>query len=118
MIQPSEVRVGNWILFEEDGTEFRVMQILLQGYDVCNEKETTWIEKEYFAGIPLTEEWLERFGFEKGISSFNKNGLVIESNNNAEYLNRALHLKVSYVHQLQNLFYCLTGSELELKQLV
>jgi hypothetical protein len=79
--------------------------------------------------IPITEEWLERFA---------KNGLVADGLV-AEYWYRKLQIKYSkktkkciagivfenhpvflrtleYVHELQNLFFALTGEELELKK--
>jgi hypothetical protein len=84
---------------------------------------------EDVSGIPITEEWLERFA---------KNGLIADGLV-AEYWYRKLQIKYSkttkkciagivfenhpvflrtleYVHELQNLFFALTGEELELKK--
>lgn len=75
--------------------------------------------------IPLTEEWLFKFGFKfDGHCSWWKNELIeltIDTgedeysvfNNNGDYIT----LKgIKYVHSLQNLYFALTGEELEIKQ--
>ena len=77
--------------------------------------------------IPLTEEWLVKFGFEN-----DKKGLILEFknysysylwfNNNSGQLRLVseggkflTHDNLKYVHQLQNLYFALTGKELEIK---
>ena len=69
--------------------------------------------------IPLTEEWLLKFGFEKlegwddtfffqlnnvQITDYNVSGCDYDSFN------------IRHVHQLQNLYFALTGEELKLKE--
>jgi len=86
---------------------------------------------EYFKDIqpiPLTEEWLLKFGFEKrdgnyyksryvieqGISQFFDNGMsfrITINNTESAHAN-----SIKYVHQLQNLYYVLNGEELEIKE--
>lgn len=85
--------------------------------------------------IPLTEEWLERFGFEKregsvgdsfyiGINPVTKDWMfdIVWLKNMMDYsyedfpFYRNGHFRIQYVHTLQNLFFSLTGQELELKQ--
>jgi hypothetical protein len=69
--------------------------------------------------IPLTEEWLFKFGFDKNQSP-NKDiqvGLVNDdfANNVMSVVWRGFILvKIQHVHQLQNLFYSLTNEELTL----
>jgi len=110
VLDSSELRIGNLVL---DST-----------------KNTTKIESiipehnRVRYGIKLTEHWLERFGFEKEAGSFmglqicnswtfiywsEYHGLELSVN---EYGVKFTNIK--YVHQLQNLFYSLTGKELEL----
>lgn len=78
-----------------------------------------------FAGraIPLTEEWLLRFGFQKvnhitnGVFYFHKLiKISVYPNGMVELRGSAGWAKVLYVHQLQNLYFALTGEELELKE--
>lgn len=75
-----------------------------------------------FQPIELTEEWLKRFGFEWSIyhQAFHKDGFEFDLNEqfNSSYIfstfKRQLYIgrEIKYVHQLQNLFMCLTGEEL------
>jgi hypothetical protein len=77
-----------------------------------------------FEPIPLTEEWLLKFGFEVsgGEISYNKNKLsiyygdtILSGKNGRTYWNSWTILEESpkYVHQLQNLYFALTGEELK-----
>lgn len=117
-----ELRIGNWI---ND----------LTGYE-CQVRGTTsngiWIHdvggpgtEAAFSPIPLTPEWLERFGFEMD-DSLNQgilNGhwfLGNEVDYKSWYLirrdtNAIIKRHVTTVHQLQNLYFALTCQELELK---
>ena len=67
--------------------------------------------------IPLTEEWLLKFGFEKKIGW---DDLIYHVKNNVDlyeflsgYEYYDFHIK--HVHQLQNLYFALTGEELKIK---
>lgn len=76
--------------------------------------------------IPLSEEWLLKFGFEKFEFEYEEGfetTYVLEKKNGHQFVLSdtfqpmdgeiaMLDYKLSYVHQLQNLFYCLTGIEL------
>ena len=102
----------------------------------CDE-QTFWDIKnkpEEYKPIPLTEEWLQKFGFEKRdknerwpIDSFKKvilnrgvihfymkaDGVDCEIGNKSGY--SFGKPKIKYVHQLQNLYFALTGEELTIK---
>lgn len=76
-------------------------------------------EDENFRQIPLTEEWLLKFGFEKdGNDLILDNGLfLLVSYNDDEFVHlKSNHLEtivsIKYLHQLQNLYFALTGIEL------
>ena len=92
--------------------------------EIETEEEFTWFFKDNYFGIPLTEKWLINFGFIgqpcdytkdklsvclKGSDSFHKAGRT--------YYNSwaILEKQPTYVHELQNLFFAITGTELELK---
>ncbi len=87
--------------------------------------------------IPLTEEWLLKFGFdinrlaggilkvssyktyeEKELEIWNTdNGIELMINNEPNDICLFFSLKnIKYVHQLQNLYFALTGNELEIKE--
>lgn len=132
-MKPQELRIGNYVLFAEDNTVFRVVQIEQNGLEVQNSEELTWIEIECFEGIPLTEEWLLMFGFVRG--GFSKkasdsfyeiavgaSGLFINPDNGVVWIERGTNIfnnpaLIEYVHQLQNLYFALTGEELTIKDL-
>jgi hypothetical protein len=79
-------------------------------------------------GIPLTPEWLERFGFDNspaehwsfGYSTvygvFRKGGITYNSSQKTFWYHGVLENQPKYVHQLQNLYFALTGTELTLKE--
>jgi hypothetical protein len=74
--------------------------------------------------IPLTEEWLVRFGFEK--SAFNENvysnkSIILDKRKLGWLLcdNSIDNLKhIEHVHQLQNLYFALTQEELTLNETI
>ncbi|MCK5605295.1 hypothetical protein KAR91_25610 [Candidatus Pacearchaeota archaeon] len=78
---------------------------------------------EMFTPIPLTEEWLIKFGFEKIIAHKDKrcihyiiNEIELLANINGDGIYDLLWgvCEIKYVHQLQNLYFCLFGKELNL----
>ena len=78
-------------------------------------------ELSVFQPIPLTEDWLKRFGF--ALFAW---GWVKKSENDIGFRISYPHLhfqrenenplKIQYVHQLQNLYFALTGEELKLRE--
>jgi len=110
-MKASELRIGNWVDLVGSNSSFQI--------DTIYDNELSGIEP-----IPLTEEWLERFGFELpahtwignkfhlteyGEGSKHPNGgiWVVAMNKN-----NAIISEIKYVHQLQNLYHALTGEEL------
>jgi hypothetical protein len=78
--------------------------------------------------IPLTEEWLVKFGFLSDGDGFLKdlkhNELFIHLNHFNEVIfqigykdNWTMNMSIRCVHQLQNLYFALTGKELESTQI-
>ena len=72
--------------------------------------------------IPLTEEWLVKFGFEKttkwnnvqhtkGILQIRNLYILFVKGRNQSWIN------LKHVHQLQNLYFALTGEELTINEL-
>lgn len=78
---------------------------------------------KHLSGMPLTEEWLIKFGFEKIKERdgsyynhsidyhYNNGALSVGCDNENGY---EIPIKIEYVHQLQNLFFALTGKELSI----
>lgn len=123
MIQANELRIGNYIVFNEDDAISKVIGIHtdIDGVDVQLNDEETYIELRQFSGIELTEEILLKCGFKKKSYLYNlknyhidlTNGFFFIGNDHASSGNVDAFIK--HLHQLQNLYFALTGKELEVK---
>lgn len=137
MIKPTELRIGNWVSGSdrEDINLYQVVKIDdIDFIDLDSGDEYNVIGKteggkhQYFdikpSGIPLTEEWLKKFGFEYCDGLWIKNDLSTGLNQKDLYGDGLkwyytighIVIETTYVHQLQNLFFALMGKELELKE--
>src|ERR1035437_7564253 len=120
-MKANELRIGNWVIIS---TPF------CMDYDAMHD---TYIDDDWdeLIPIPLTEEWLLKFGFnnsegqftmplrddnltyleiylyEHSVHSFN-----IYEDDCGEINCISLYYKIEYVHQLQNLYFSLTGKDL------
>jgi hypothetical protein len=123
----NELRLGNYLWWDYLGdnvivTSIDTLQISL------DRSERAMIDIEELKPIPLTEEWLLTFGFEqqtwaglktdsyeKGIYQLSKVG-----GEHTMYQLSSNHLMLvvfpESVHQLQNLYFALTGTELTIKE--
>lgn len=131
MIDPKELRIGNWIscydIESESWCVDQVAEIRANGEIwTKDEVEGGAMANDQIKGIELTEEWLVKFGFEKngdwvqlnfnprmGIRYYNGNSAecdIIQDDNYIAF--KSGHIK--HVHQLQNLYFALTQKELEL----
>jgi hypothetical protein len=117
-MKANELRIGNF-----------VMRPNFPNYEVVDWKLIAKIAQvpDWYIPIPLTEEWLLKFGFEKdkinssiypnynfnGFGLFNSIGVPWEWDlvRGSNYIRN----KIQYVHQLQNLYFALTGQELIIK---
>ena len=111
----SELRVGNLIQWESTGDIESVIDIktLRLKNPIINN-----IHIKDCKPIPLTEEWLLKFGFVSNPyqDRYENEFIHVECNKTRGitelWIERMPHIK--YVHQLQNLYFALTGQELEL----
>lgn len=116
MIDPKEFRIGNWFQWSEYASMGQGIDQIMHGQqimDYINLKDP----------IPLTPEILEMCGFRKGekwfIHQVYYNG-QIDINVNRKgihYGKKTEHgfdatIEIRYLHQLQNLYFALTGKEL------
>ena len=117
-MKATELRIGNFINNELTGEGKLTQEVLC---DFAN----GYIHLE---PIPLTEEWLLKFGYSKFIENdtYSSLSLVIDNvlkytilleheNNEFTFPNTYKPIKLKHVHQLQNLFHSLTGEELKTK---
>ena len=124
MIQPNELRIGNYIeYFIEDkfeGDEWVLNKVDEDDIVFCV------LNKEQFnlsyRPIPLTPEVLENCGFEKVGGYYSKSPIIfheyyieIEANDTSYRGSIVPLYNCKYLHQLQNLYFALTVEELEYK---
>jgi hypothetical protein len=116
-MKATELRIGNYIDYTTE-REIVTMQITYEYIRLIHNGNKN------FKLIPLTEEWLLKFGFYKDVefdNTFNLpfnvlNGFTtisIDVRANVILLDN-LELTIQYVHQLQNLYFALTNEELTL----
>lgn len=112
-----ELRIGNYVISKLAG--LIQVQYIPANIDISN-----------YEPIPLTEEWLIKFGFEKIYESefrvkydlekdlrfgFNKNKSLKNTPEGLSFIG-CTYTHIKYVHQLQNFYHALTSEELTLKQ--
>lgn len=124
-IKSNELRIGNILNYDTKEVEGVVPTII--------DCETPEAFNEFHSHIPLSEEWLLKFGFklsddEIGYREWTHDGddiLVIRNDGGFDdYKNQSFYFEydlfksvvIQYVHQLQSLFFALTGEELTIKE--
>lgn len=137
-MKAEELRIGNWVI---NPVPFQHRQI-----DHLDIRDLAESRLNFpFEPIPLTEEWLLKFGFEKRpakkkrgednfhqpCTTFDLDDLTFENTSENKFILSLVndcnsdfycdqspttldHIK--YVHQLQNLYFALTGEELTIKE--
>jgi hypothetical protein len=119
-MKTNELRIGNWVEHNQPK----------RGYYTTVQESTFSVNVEkLFKPIPITEEWLLKFGFEKKYDTFEFNGLNVDGCvvhfsfdkwaseyeiENCDYTE--VPSDIQHVHQLQNLYFALTGEELTIKK--
>lgn len=113
-----ELRIGNFINYNYLGST--IVSMIESGEDI------TQASSNEYSPIPLTEEWIAKLGISNnGRNIYSKHGEIdICVNAKVVYIggcdlpldNQYFELKCEYVHQLQNLYFSLTGQELTIKQ--
>ena len=115
-MNPKEFRIGN--LVEYDNRVFRIDSIA-ESFPTLDTPEfgIGVVDWNNIKPIPLTEEWLIRFGFVKNgdLSKYWALNNVDVWELNGGYAND-LDKTIESVHSLQNLYFCLIGKELILNE--
>lgn len=119
MVKSNELRIGNIIEFPFIGGNVEVIGVALRVDNVLfiQSKLTTstFFElPEKYKPIPITEEWLLKFGFDKieNGTYLNKFYVTIVSGYCVFWITDTYSVAIKYVHQLQNIYFALTGEEL------
>jgi hypothetical protein len=127
-MKTSELRIGNYIKLMLNAEDFAIVQVTL------NDLESVDNKKGVYEPLPLKEDWLLKHGFfvenfdyaipiseckvvwltlipqDDECSAYSV--CVTQTDEDEEDQNAFLS-DISYVHQLQNLYFALTGKELE-----
>ena len=126
-----ELRIGNWIHDpKHNKCDFQI-EMFMGAHDfqavTKDFLEDLTLKLDQCEPIPLTEEWLERLGFNgcwletKG-GDIDMSGVLTAKNiasiggEDSCTNGSCYHAEINYVHQLQNLVFALTGEELTIKE--
>ena len=111
-MRENELRIGNLVYHNDKIIEIKSLHP--QDDDVNDE-----IPFHSIFGIPLTEEWLLKFGFEKKGKRISKGWFYLWDENGIIFFALAemhdeigQYLNIKHVHQLQNIYFALTNQEL------
>ena len=116
-MKASELRIGNWVYKPEADENTEMFAHGIAAFALAESIRKSE-QQAMYEPIPLTPEWLEKFGFENGVEFqggrlfYENEGITLEAPNAGNCLDFGLPCK--YVHQLQNLYFALTGNELTL----
>ena len=128
----AELRIGNSVFFNKNHNEIgNITSIETFLTDQFKVGFYNRIDIKYYCDeikpIPITEEWLLKFGFEKHHSDYYNKIIMIKEDGEIKIfpsfdvnLSSAISISlfIKYVHQLQNLYFALTGHELTIKEVV
>lgn len=131
-MKKNELRIGNYIYSYSE--IYKVEMIDGYGFNRKEDEDpapghkTYQGDLPYMRGIPLTEKILVKSGFEKGLNPFVGGEIYFSSpkheiamqfgiGNNLLIgpVRQPTNVSIKYVHQLQNLYYALTGKELKIR---
>lgn len=115
-MEAKELRTGNYV-------EHQLSKdvIIINGADIFH--LSGGMDDDIFQPIPLTEEWLLKFGFENHMDSeytisISGDKFYLYKLDRIFSLNIGRGLVVRYVHQLQNLYFALTNKELKINETI
>lgn len=124
MVKSNELRIGNLLHADREAGRFVAVAEIRETKIIVHDNDWSGLKHDELSPIPLTPEWLRKFGFEeekyfKGTHSFGDFSIVA-SDFQPVVMGYDDFVRFGkpqqFVHQLQNLFYALTGEELTIKE--
>lgn len=131
MISANELRIGNLINLTdgdlsnqiyEDLSMYKVTADHITADHIAMCQYFNYDFNKFHKPIPITDEWILKCGFEiyygQIIYKVYRLGLRFISEYDGKYymqLGTGMNIEIKYVHQLQNLYFALTHTELTLK---
>ena len=125
-MKANELRIGNYVNVFLNNVDYNTIQIKVDDLYYIIQKNGV------YEPIPLTKEWLEKFGFKYTSSNnsyltYTKSNYYLQmdvrkANNKWKIFDDVISdlvefakVDITHVHQLQNLYFALTGKELTIK---
>lgn len=133
MTQPNELRIGNLVKLKNRISGYSEFVYLLSVGNNYIDISISMTQSPHLNGvptqvlfnnidpIPLTEEWLMKAGFVQSYNDYIKENLTAENEYcesgewNIYYKGALFEVIIKSVHQLQNLYFALTGQELNIE---
>jgi len=122
MIKVQELRVGNLVKHGESIIEVEYHHIRIQTFVNADFANSEGKKFEGYEPISITEKWLIDIGFEPELMNadspnnrfmvYRKYPLTYNTNHGWWYESKQLKVQPEFVHQLQNLWDVLNGTEL------
>ena len=124
-MKAKDLRIGNLILFPTEANNGLLIPLVIRKVDAIEIGKVTSLNPpsspsnfeakiKNCGGIKLTEEWLTKFGFKITDGYFHKDDIWLTPDFGLDGIDPFKPIK--YVHQLQNIFFAITGTELEMKK--
>lgn len=129
-----EIRIGNLIAFDDGSTDIVIVKGIYYGQDLWfidwilhsgnggfKNGDSIFID---FKPIPITEDWLLNFGFKKNYDwakqlsaeyKYGGHGVTFYNGVYSFWCGDKFSIQIIHVHQLQNIYFALTGEELTIK---
>ena len=129
-MKSSELRIGNFITIDNKKWHPKAKNEILTVVIINNDSASmNYLDdsknivepafsqlEEYLSPIQLTEEWLIKMGFFVNGDKFYKGEIGLYLDGNIWWCDEIISENIISVHQLQNLYFALTGKELEIKE--
>ena len=118
-MKANELRIGNLVI-DEDGDTLPI--IAINKDFIFHSTEGLFSTPNTLRGVPLTEGWLVKLGFKRWgkfdlWKTYQTTVCTIAGTTQSGFeLSKIPRVEVEYVHQLQNLYFALTGEELKLTE--
>lgn len=123
-METNELRIGNYLNGKQG--HVTVTEIRANNSVKIHDNTSSFYLGTCLQPIPLTEEWLLKFGFERTDQKDNSNDdwiwlfyqkdkIYIDGSDLTIETASGIVIKLEYVHQLQNLYFTLIGEELTFK---
>lgn len=112
IVKSKDLRIGNFVYLFYDENEQSILKF---------EFDSGW-NFDYIKPIPLTEEWLVKFGFETDKIEWWNGNMTIGIFKDGLFfcpsgeITLRIGKEIKYVHQLQNLYYSIFGEDIELSK--